>query len=403
METALINEMRMERKLLNREQQEVLSLLKEIDTICRKHQITYYLSPRLTLCAVTGKPFPMSPLAGAVLVKMADMEKLRKILEAELPEGRAVESMKNNKRFPGLFLRYENKNTLCFRLYEGRNYLYPGIGIDIIPLRAKSTSKKVRSWDQRMEVGWVQMCDNARYELDFYKFFCGWMMRILSLGGRERLGQKVYDRLCRNQDSTDAEKYVLRWNRNNSYTYPAEIFREAKDVLLEGESFLIPGDEKRYLKETFGKNYERHSFNDNLSGMSMMVSARIGCEDFLREAGPMKKLIKGRRRLFVADAWVYQHCKVYFDQCWDYAQACASRRELSTFYDGQKEYIRNLWENRDFVRLDAAFRPYKKMVRCCMETGDRFETDEEIRSIFLEYLRESGNVKLLKQMGQIGG
>lgn len=387
---------------MTREQQEVFSLLKEIDTICRQHQITYYLSPRLTLCAVTEKPFPASPLAGAVVMKMSDMERFRKILEAELPKGRALESMKNNKRFPGLFLRYENKNTLCYRLYEGRNYQYPGLGIDIIPLRGKNPSKKIRSWDQRMDIGWIQICDNAKYELDTYKFFCGWMMRIMSLAGRERLGQKVYDRLCRNQDTAEAQKYILRWNRNNTYIYPAEIFQEAKEVVLEGERFLIPCDEKRYLKETFGANYERYYFNDNVSGMSMMVSARISCEDFLREAGSMKKLIKNRRKLFVTDAYVNKHCKEYFDKSWDYAKLCASRRELTAVYDGQREYIRNLWENRDIPRLDTAFRSYKKMMKRCMDTGDIFETDEEIQKIFLGYLKETGNVKMLKKMKKIG-
>ncbi len=392
--------MRMERKRLNREQEEVFSLLKEIDMVCRKHRITYYLSPRLTWCAVFGKEFPENPLAGAVLVKMADMEKLRKVLEAEHGEGRAVESMKDNKRFPGLFLRYVNKNTLCFRLYEGRNYRYPGLGIDIIPLRSKNVSGRVRSWDNRLETGWVQICDSARYRIDFYKFSCGCLVRTLCLLGRRRLGEKIYDRLIRNQNTTDTGKYTLKWSRNFTYEYPAEVFQEAKEAELHGTRFLIPCDEVGYLKGTFGPNYAKHIFYDNYSRMSVMASARVGCEKFLEEAGPLRKQVKRRRRLFAADQFIYHHCKEYADWCWDYAKECAERWELRMAYDGKKEYIRNLWESRDLAALDKVFRPCGRMMRRCFKTEEIFELDEEIMEIYLDYLRESGREKLLLKIGK---
>ena len=54
---------------MNREQQKVLELLKEIDIICRKNKITYFLSPYLTLCAVTERPFPLNPEAGVIYMK----------------------------------------------------------------------------------------------------------------------------------------------------------------------------------------------------------------------------------------------------------------------------------------------------------------------------------------------
>ena len=43
---------------MEKEQKEVLALLKEIDALCRKHKITYYLSPGLTFCAEKTKELP---------------------------------------------------------------------------------------------------------------------------------------------------------------------------------------------------------------------------------------------------------------------------------------------------------------------------------------------------------
>ena len=387
----------MDQNRLNREQQEVLALLKEIDAICRKNQITYFLSPRLTLCATEGKPFPSNPLSGNVLMKVEEMERFRKAAQAELPEDRALESMKNNPRFPGFFLRYEDKNTLCYRLYEGRNYQYPGFGINILPLRVKNASKKVRAWDQRLETGWVQTCDNDRFELDFYRFACGWMVRMMSIASRKMLGKKIYDRLCETQSAENVKQYRLRWNRNGAYTYPSSVFETAKEAALEGESFLIPCDEEKYLKVTFGKNYKNRSFRDEPSPLTTMISTRVSCEEFLREAGPLKKLVRARRRQFLTDNYI-NRSRDYFNWCWEYAKICAARRELSAVYIRKKDYIRNLWEDRDLVRLEEVFRPYKKMMKQCMDVEEVFEPDEEILDIYMRYLQETGALKTLEKI-----
>ena len=68
---------------MNREQQKVLELLKEIDIICRKNKITYFLSPYLTLCAVTERPFPLNPEAGVIYMKTGDMERFKNVFEEE--------------------------------------------------------------------------------------------------------------------------------------------------------------------------------------------------------------------------------------------------------------------------------------------------------------------------------
>ena len=93
---------------MNKKQKVILSLLQEIDEICRRNKIEYYLSPRLTLCAVEGHPFPQNPMFGVVLMKTADMERFRLAVDEDPKEKRALESMKSHKWFSGFYLRYTN-------------------------------------------------------------------------------------------------------------------------------------------------------------------------------------------------------------------------------------------------------------------------------------------------------
>ena len=143
---------------MNRKQKVILSLLKEIDEICRKNNIEYYLSPRLTLWAVENDP----------------------------REKRALESMKTHKYFPGFYLRYENTDTVCLNLDCPREYAYPGLGITIYPLRANGDSGMKKRWSTFEEKGWLENIDQPADEKGF-KTFCSKMLIKLrcQLTGRQ--------------------------------------------------------------------------------------------------------------------------------------------------------------------------------------------------------------------------
>ena len=55
---------------MNREQQVILTLLREIDEICGQNGIECYLTPRLALHAVRGGHMPDNPFACGVLMKV---------------------------------------------------------------------------------------------------------------------------------------------------------------------------------------------------------------------------------------------------------------------------------------------------------------------------------------------
>ena len=144
---------------MNKKQKVILSLLQEIDEICQQNQIEYYLSPRLTLCAVEGKPFPQNPMFGIVLMKVADMERFRKAVDEDPRERRALESLKSHKWFSGLYLRYTNTDTLCLNMDNTRDYAFPGIGVSIFPLRSEAESASAGRRFSRDENAWMDVRD----------------------------------------------------------------------------------------------------------------------------------------------------------------------------------------------------------------------------------------------------
>ena len=196
---------------MNKKQKVILSLLQEIDEICRRNKIEYYLSPRLTLCAVEGHPFPQNPMFGVVLMKTADMERFRLAVDEDPREKRALESMKSHKWFSGFYLRYTNTDTLCLNLDNTRDYAFPGIGVNIFPLRTPAASVKAERRLSRDENAWTELCHINYADRNFRSRVNRTIMRLqCMITGRQGQAAHLYDRLVRSCQQPGANKYILK-------------------------------------------------------------------------------------------------------------------------------------------------------------------------------------------------
>lgn len=381
---------------MKQEQQEVLALLREIDGICQRHKITYYLSPRLTFCGITTHALPQDPLCGLVLMKVSDMERFAGAFAQEKHKDRVLESMKENPHFPGFYLRYTDVNTLCFSMREGKNFQFPGMGIEIYPLRGQAPSRMAHLWNRVLEVGWKNTCSRYNQKPSFKGAACSLVVGILSLGGRRRLGNYLYGRLCRTQNATDTWEYAFYAEPKTLY-YPADIFDHKDRMVLDGVAFSIPRQRERYLARSFGAGYKNREEEPYKVQPGVIVSARVGFEEYFQEVEDPRKLLKSYRRQYLMDSIGRRRLK-YMKRWWKYAGLCAARRDLNLYYAGQKEYILNLYENRDFTRMEPVFSRYTAMMRRCLEEKEIYAPDGEIFEIYLEFLDRTGKTEFKEQI-----
>lgn len=374
---------------MNKKQQVILSLLKEIDEICRKHQIEYFLSPRLTLCAVERQPFPQNPLFGVVLMKVSEMERFRQVIENDPREKRALESMKNHKWFPGFYMRYENTDTVCINLDTARDYAYPGLGVNIYPLRTKVTSKAKRRRNNLQELGWQELCNAYSRDKSTKAVLSKFLVRMgCCIGGQQMQAARMYDSFCKNQQDPNAQKYILK-RKKQTTVYPAEIFQETKEVTLEGETFLAPCDIEKYLTISYGADYKSVKESRYVVPTQMIVSARVSYTQVWKEAGDFEKYCRNRRKS-VRKLIKSRRLKDYFNECWQYVEFCGRRMNLGVSYAKRKDYIKNLYKNEDYITLEKVFRPYFKMMQKSLEKGEVFAEDAEILDIYLDVLEKTG-------------
>ncbi len=93
---------------------------------------------------------------------------------------------------------------------EGRNYEYPGIGIDIYPLRGKESSRKLHLWLRCLEMGWIQFCDRRSQKFTWKEKLCKLPVAILMVGGRDRLSKYLYQSFMKTRRNVGGKDYVVR-------------------------------------------------------------------------------------------------------------------------------------------------------------------------------------------------
>ena len=126
---------------------------------------------------------------------------------------------------------------------------------------------------------------------------------------------------------------------------------------------------------------------------SEMVSARIPFEDYFQEVGSQKSLIKQRLKARRKSRKARKK-KEYLTWSWNHVKFCASKIELEKYYLEQKDYILNLYKNKDYPQLEKLFAPYTKAMIRSLKSYEIFLTDEEILQVYLDVLGKTGRKSL---------
>lgn len=112
----------------------ILEILHEVDKICKRHQITYFLEAGTALGAERYNGFiPCDDDIDIALLR-EDYEKFVTYAQKELPEGFLIQKMKPGSQYPYPYAQVVMDHT-CFVRYDFKDLnMHLGIHIDVAPL-----------------------------------------------------------------------------------------------------------------------------------------------------------------------------------------------------------------------------------------------------------------------------
>lgn len=230
-----------------------LDLLLELDRICKKHNIRYFLGGGTLLGAARHKGF--IPWDDDIDVNMlrADYERFREVAPHEFEEPYFFQSPETDDGYYFSYFKLRNSNTTAIsRAFRDCSF-NQGIGLDIFPF----DKARWETASERQEKIGALIADNSAYmRMKMQNPTEEDKAKIASYSGRNPMeNYREIERIASLYENSDAE-YIsnavftaFKWERG---IYPKELFESFDTLDFEGFSIPVPKNYEKVLEIHYG-------------------------------------------------------------------------------------------------------------------------------------------------------
>lgn len=383
---------------MNELQNKLFTMLCEIDDICTKHDITYYLAAGGSLGAVRNGGFLPWDDDLDLYITRDNWEKLKPIMDREIPENRNFVYMGKNPYYCNPIGRYVDKEST----FQMRSQLISGecgglfvefFVFDPLPLdeEAKERHKKTLklytelvqpffSYNHRM------MVTNEDFDP---KLFTKYHKR-LKKEGRDSVIKELQDVLESTSDS-ECEEYCMRFGKI-TYIFPKESFGKGRRIKFEGREFPVTEQVERVLRLSYGDswmyvpslgNRVTHSVGEDIRTPYQqyvdIYMPRIDVEDYIDACYTVKrnicKNIPNRTNLFRNNADI---------------KLKIAKNKLQLVGADPHE-LQRLLDNRDYEELGKRFSIIDSVQAdpTVSQMGGVIDVDDACLEVYIRYLIET--------------
>ncbi len=265
----------MTEKTLKRLQSEELKILKEVDRICKKSGIKYFLTGGTLLGAVRHKGFiPWDDDLDIAMMRQ-EYDRFSCIAETELGDQYVWQTMENDSEYPGPYGKVRIKGTVCLES-SAKKIKNNGIYMDVFAVddgydsEIKHTILKHRLTHLgRMlfvKSGFKLWIKDGKYNIVKKLAFTPYILAA-NFMSHETIVRK-YNYLRKKAKAGD---WVYEQEGNNAaHRYKKAWIEPLKQMKFEDGVFPVPNCIHRYLKTAYGdymvlppenKRYNRHGFS----------------------------------------------------------------------------------------------------------------------------------------------
>lgn len=242
---------------MNNLHKKILELLKEIDSICKKYDITYYAAGGTTIGAIRHRGFiPWDDDADLYMTR-DNFYKFREAFKKENPQGRVFGCLDDDPKYPGTIPRYIDDTSTIVAKFHCLNTCSAGIVIDIFVLDPVPSDSEL----QREHIGKLNIY--ADMVMPYYGYTNRADDKYLAMydeyasraekEGKDKIIKELENDLFTMKEE-DSEYYVLRWG-TLSHVFEKSMFGEP--VYFDYEDMKLPCPHRwyDYLVQLYGPKW----------------------------------------------------------------------------------------------------------------------------------------------------
>ena len=342
---------------MNELQERLLLLLKEIDAICKKHDITYYIDGGSAIGAIRHNGFIPWDDDIDIAMTRENYEKFNKIIDDELPEGRVYESFERNKKYTMLYGRYCDTTSTSILKTSMIDVFKSGAFIDIFILDPYPNEEKKRKKYMRLLSAYAEYVNPYYFlQVTHDNYFDILKLRILGFFlGRMGLYKYINKKLFSFKEE-DCNDYCFRFDLFK-FIYPKEYFKEPRIMKFEDMDAPVPTMIEDYLKVHYGNTWMYIPKPDNQEVHDVVTNVKIPYETFKNDYMPFipKNIIKYYKKNHIFNL---KSCKFEKKRKLNELKLLRVYNELKINKLLNQYDIKKLYDTQNYNKLDEVFNEY---------------------------------------------
>lgn len=377
-------------------QQKLLTLLTDLDAVCQREGIRYYLCKETALGAYRDEAFLPSCCEANVAMTTEDALRFIKAVRKENRTDRVVDSMFSNKNYPDFTVRYGDAHTLMMTLPYSEASMVPTIAVTIHMIRYKPRHlSKLYRYTRTL---W-KACVKPTVAV------AGFTRRaavVACHGAKNVLGGRLFSR--------NLFKLWVNLHRRKApgkisvcagtYKFPGELVDGVTTVKLEGVSFPTFANVEEYFEKAFGANWQTCKPAYLAPSSSLLASANVSYQEYIRRSKKhvdFKEIQKKKLKLDLIQAKVslYNHKINGY-----YAIVDRTQRRFAMYekYMPMKSQLVELHKAEQWEELNELLKPYRSALWACYKKKLGLCFDKDIFEMTMDILLREGSKTYVRKL-----
>lgn len=234
-----------------------IDLLKEIDRICKKYGLTYFVTNGTLLGTIRHHGFIPWDDDLDVMMPRQSFDKLKEIAGTEIRNPYFLHVPDENGNYYRNYLRLRNEDTTAIPLMDYDKDCCKGIFVDIFPMDECHNNLFIRKIDFGMTAIMSEMANTYVYYSYFHKYrFARWLLYVLAkIYCKKNSYKSLLDGIENRRSKYDGknEKNIsVILHGNKVSVFPRAYFEKTISKEFEGMPVPVPQEYDAILKSIYG-------------------------------------------------------------------------------------------------------------------------------------------------------
>lgn len=348
---------------MTEKQKYLLKLFREVDEICREHNLRYVLAGGSLIGALRHEGFVPWDDDVDLYMPRPDWEKFIEICKTELPPDREIQCSEVDRNYTNSFPRYASTNTCAIHKSQIIGKDCGGEIIDILTLDPiPADDKEYEKYRTHMMIYSdlinISVGYSDRWEIPA-SMYLKYLLSYIFLGKKRTLAK--LEKIMFSYKEEECDRYAMRWG-GCPFLFDKDMMFPVKEGIFEGKKAMIPNKCSDYLIWHYGDEWSYMPPHDKREGHVAVCVDDLPYQELREEYMP--KINKERLRWDSVFRKFYnmriakKSHKIRQDGLAMKARAVALDLQRAIDESGLK--IRELVESRSFRKLSALFGSYYK-------------------------------------------